>query len=643
MKQAGTERLTLFSPAIIVALGVTLLSGGLAERLSESAGVGLVLLATGFGAWLLMRQSMRVYPAGRSSSDLAVLLDREEEQRQHARWFVHMRWIAIVVSLGLILWSVPVSGFLPSVVFPILIAWWLVLVVANVVFSRWAHSGSGFERQILVQGAVDLVVLTGFLNASGGIENPVYFAFIFHAIIAGILLPRRKAFMLTCAAAGLFLIMALGEYVHVLPHFTNELFPHVEEAAGGHSHGDGEVQHAAHNTVFVLGRLVPFLALLLLSVYLTSLIAERLRRRESQLEDAGKTLMLEHQRLERVVESTGVGMMLVAPGLTIPWASRRAKSWLREAGGEILDSCPLYGAPNGCSECIAEQTLATGRSGESKRSVRSRFGGRRYFRHATSPVLDDQGRTLQVVELIEDITDRKALEAEALHHGKLSALGQMAAGVAHEIGNPLSSLATRLTLLERRPEPEYVKESVGLLRGQIERIRRIVHGISLFSRHQEQEWSVWDVNGVVQEMLEVVRLDRRAKQVCLETELVEPSPRVRGVRDQITQVVFNLLLNAVEASSDGSEVSVRTETDNGEVRLLVTDHGDGLSEEARERLFEPFFTTKETGTGLGLSICYSLVNAHGGRIEVESSEGSGSTFVVVLPQETEDTVGPGVT
>ncbi len=627
---------------VIVPVGLILIAAGIEMAVWQAPGGGLILLATGFGAWLLMRQSMRVYPAGATPSALAVLLDREEEQRQHARWFVHMRWIAVVVSLGLILWSVPISGFLPSAVLPMLIAWWSVLAVANVVFSRWAQFGTGFERQILGQGAVDLIVLTGFLNASGGIENPVYFAFIFHAIIAGILLPRRKAFLLTLAAAGLFSIMTMGEYTHVLPHFTNELFPHAKEVAGGHSHGDDEVEHAAHSAIFVLGRVVPFLALLVMSVYLTSLIAERLRRRESQLEEAGKTLVLEHQRLQRVVESTGVGMMLVAPDLTVPWASGRARRWLGVESKDFEGNCPLYRVPGGCGKCIAEETLANGTSGESERSVRSAVGGLRYFRHTTSPVRDAEGRTVQVVELIEDITDRKALEAEAMHHSKLTGLGQVAAGVAHEIGNPLSSLAARLALLERRPEPEYLEESVGVLRGQIERIRRIVHGISLFSRPQDQDWSVWDVNGVVTEVLEVIRLDRRAKKVRLQTDLTDPSPRVRGVRDQITQVFLNLLLNAAEASPDGSDVRVRTEAADGQVRVSITDRGEGLSDEARERLFEPFFTTKQKGTGLGLSICYSLVNAHGGRIEVESTEGSGSTFAVVLPQETgNETVSEG--
>ncbi len=133
------------------------------------------------------------------------------------------------------------------------------------------------------------------------------------------------------------------------------------------------------------------------------------------------------------------------------------------------------------------------------------------------------------------------------------------------------------------------------------------------------------------ETIEVARLDRRGRRVRFAAHLAEPSPRAHGVKDQIVQVLLNLLLNAAEASPEGGEVRVETADENGQAVIRIADDGEGISSDDQRRLFEPFFSTKAHGTGLGLSICYSLVNAHGGSIRVESEPGEGAVFTVYLP------------
>lgn len=629
-------------------------------------------------AWYLMRRGDAAFEAEVARHGAPGLLDREERGRQYALWFVQMRWIAVGMAVVLITVAVPLAGVLPRWTLWPLLSWVVALVGANLVFDRWARRGTDPGRQILVQALVDLVVLTGLLNASGGIENPLYIAYLFHVIIGSILLPRRLAVWVTAGACALFTILAAGEYTGLFPHETNVLFPHGSlhdhgEAGAGagaaaeHVHPDGEVhvhaeggagpaagpllgdgpgeaavepEHASHDPVFVAGRVLPFLAVLVLTSYLTMLVASRLQRSEEDLVRTAREALLERRRLESVVHAAGLGIVLYGSDREVRWCNRRAREWLGRAVDaecppppEAADAGEPGASADGLRRGTLEACLERGRPAEMERSAPLPGGGLRYLRHAFSPVRDREGRVVQAVELIEDVSARKALEAEALHAGKLSALGQMAAGVAHEIGNPLSSLKTRLRLLERRRDPDFLAESLKVLHGQIDRIGRIVRGVSEFARNRGQEWTEWEVAPVVEEALSMVRLDRRAKSVSFETEVPEPPLRMRGVRDQILQVVLNLLLNAVQAMPEGGRVRLEAARHDGTITLSVADTGVGMDEVVRRRLFDPFFTTREEGTGLGLSISYSLVHAHGGRIEVESAPGRGSRFTVVLPEE----------
>lgn len=567
-----------------------------------------------------------------TASDAAeMIVDRHTRRRQYALWFIQLRWVAAAVALGLI----TVGSGLPRAV---LFSWWGGLVLANLLFGWWTRHGTNYELQIVVQAAVDLIILTGFLNGSGGLENPLYMSYVFHVILAGILLPKVKAAWVTGFAVLLFSLLSLGEYTRVLPHYTNVLFPHVEQGASAtagaeHAGSDDEAvseadHHASHDLFYVAGRTLPFLGVLVLTAYFTNLIMGRVRRTEAGLERSARESFLERCRLEGVVEASGIGMMQLDGELRVMWFNRRTAYWLGWEEKVVGKSCPLL---SDCPDCVAKRALRSGRQREEERVITAAEGRRRHLRLTARPVQDGEGRTVQIVEVLEDVTERKALEAEAIRSGKLSALGRMAAGIAHEIGNPLSSISTRLSLIERRCDEPYLDESVAVLRQQIERISGIVRGVSHFARVRPREASRWPLDGLIEEGISVATLDRRAKEIRFEVRNRDPGLQVRGVRDHISQVFLNLLLNAVEAMLDGGTVTVESRSRDGWALFTVEDEGSGIELEARNHLFEPFFTTKSEGTGLGLAISHSLVTAHGGRIEVESPAGAGARFSVFLP------------
>jgi len=584
-----------------------------------------LLLATFVTAYLIRHPTM----IQRFDEARGTFVGRAEWNREHLRWFIQMRWVAAGVAIGLIAIAVPITGVLSADYLPQLMICWGALLAANVVFLRVLNRGADFERQVIAQTVVDLVILTGFLNASGGLENPLSIAYLFHVIIAGILLPRRKALGVAIFGAAIFTALVLGEFFDLLPHATILLFPHSHTMVGGQLH----IQHAAHDVMFVTGRLLAFVAVMLLTSYFTMLVTERLRQSEADLEATALRAMMERRRLEGVIDSAGLGILIVGAGGTVDWMNERVAAWLGWSDSVIGEPVPHdHREGSGCIACVAEETLRNGEKNESEIVLAAGgIAGTHFLRDVTSPVRDAEGRVVQVVVVIEDVTSRKALEAEALHAGRLSVLGQLAAGIAHEIGNPLSSLHARLQLMKRRPEPEFQRESLDVLQTQIDRIGRIVRNVSHLAHNRSEGWMSIDVNAVVSEAMALVRLDARARGIDFHERLQQSLPPVHGVRDQLLQVCINLLLNAVEAMPCGGTLEAVTHAEGRRVKIGVTDSGAGIDDAVRLRLFEPFFTTKPQGTGLGLSICYSLVHAHGGTIEVASEPGRGSRFVIDLP------------
>ncbi|MCB1055886.1 MAG: PAS domain-containing protein [Acidobacteria bacterium] len=353
-------------------------------------------------------------------------------------------------------------------------------------------------------------------------------------------------------------------------------------------------------------------------------------RQRWTLEAAAEASHLARERLEAVVDAAGVGMMLATSGPTLRWLSGRAAEWLAwsQPGPDAL--CPLVEPGEGrCETCVVREVFATGRATTAERRRTVPGGSSRYFRHTATPLRTSSGEVIQVVEVLEDITGRKALEEEAIRSGKLSVLGRLAAGMAHEIGNPLASMSTRLRLLERRAgDAEFQAQSVQVLRNQIDRISRILRGISQFGKVRRDR-ALWSIRELVEETVGMVELDPRAADIRFDIEVERVS--IHAVRDQVGQILLNLLLNAVESMSGAGRVRVRTEQAGGELRLSVEDEGPGIDDSAREHLFEPFYSTKDHGTGLGLSISSGFASAHGGRIEAENRAEGGACFVLVLP------------
>jgi signal transduction histidine kinase len=242
------------------------------------------------------------------------------------------------------------------------------------------------------------------------------------------------------------------------------------------------------------------------------------------------------------------------------------------------------------------------------------------------------------VLLIEDITGRLELERAARQADKLAALGTLAAGLAHELNNPIGIISSRIELMLLEADgqvlPAATREDLVVLRRHAQRVARIVQGLLSFARQSGQSRGPVDLNQIVDDTLLLVEKQAVKEGVTLARRLTPGLPPIQGDPTALEQVLMNLILNARDAVDRRGEILIETELITGhpdQVRLMIRDTGPGIPAEVLPRIFDPFFTTKPSGTGLGLSISYGIVREHGGTVDVHSEPGRGTTFVLSFP------------
>jgi two-component system NtrC family sensor kinase len=246
--------------------------------------------------------------------------------------------------------------------------------------------------------------------------------------------------------------------------------------------------------------------------------------------------------------------------------------------------------------------------------------------------LKEQQAELEV-RIAERTSELQEAQAHVLHQEKMAAFGLLAAGIAHEVGNPLTSVSSLVQLLRRHGEDPYTLHKLALIDGQLQRIRATLRELVQFSRPADGAPGRVSLREVLEEALNIAKYYKRGGRRIEAPAMPPDLPPLHGVRDQLVQVFLNLILNALDAAAprpDGRvELSVRRRGQG--VEVAIHDNGTGIDPEHTGRLFQPYFTTKEHGTGLGLFVTRKLVAGHGGTVSFDSLPGQGTTFTVSLP------------
>lgn len=267
-------------------------------------------------------------------------------------------------------------------------------------------------------------------------------------------------------------------------------------------------------------------------------------------------------------------------------------------------------------------------------------GGEPFFTQLLiSPILDKNGKVSGYFGIHRDLTDKRTLERQLIHTQKMESIGTLAAGIAHEVGNPLASISALVQVAQRVTTDPFVNEKLGLVKSQVTRISKIIRDLVDFSRPSNYELALTDINKVIHEAVEITKVGTKAKDIIFETDLTKDAPMLPLIADQTQQVFVNILLNAVDAIAEKKrtgkldKISVKSESDGDEVTLTFSDTGPGIKEEHINKVFEPFFTTKKEGkgTGLGLWVSYGIVKSFQGDIKIKSKLNEGTTFIIKLP------------
>jgi len=237
--------------------------------------------------------------------------------------------------------------------------------------------------------------------------------------------------------------------------------------------------------------------------------------------------------------------------------------------------------------------------------------------------------------ILRDITQQEQLRQQVIQSEKLSAVGTLAAGIAHEVGTPLTSISSLAQILQMKVENQEFKDKLSLIQQSIDRISRTVRTLVDFSRPLTEKVEDIYLNNVIEHVVRILKYDKRLKHQEIIVELEPSIPLVRASFDQILQVFINICLNAADAMEGHKDgrLLIKTWSNSRLVCASITDNGSGIAKRDISHIFEPFFTTKKDGkgTGLGLWVSYNIITSFSGDIKVESIEGSGTTFTLSLP------------
>ena len=556
-----------------------------------------------------LRQSLIPDPGGR-----LVSLSRP----RLAEWLLGLRWVAVFCLGAVVLVTTIAAPHVPqNAVLPLwlgVVALFIFAITLTALGAQRLSSNAAFVLQVVV----DVLILLWLVHHAGGVANPFSAFIAFHAVIIAILIEPRSARMVVGAISGLTLVLAALEASGILPAGC------VYDVGGSCQQPDPTLLAGAGIAVatVVAGT----------GLFVASII-ERLRLEHGRVAEARLALLSEREKLQSIINCMADAVIFVTPDGTI--RLRNA------AAGRLWQGAPPKDEDlRVCHDEATWQILLAKVTNPAPEEYHPILQvGDRSFEASYARVGGGASELRGVVMVARDVTERMAAQEWRMQQERMAVVGKLAAGIAHEINNPIGAVALFSQLALKQVD------ATDPLRGHWETVlknahlcKRIVQDLLQYARQRPPEKGDIDVADLLADTIRTVAPQADRRGVRIEQKLGSVALRAIGDAGQLQQVLVNLALNGIEAMEPGGVLTVGAAMIDSHCELFVGDTGCGIEDSEFEKVFSAFHTTKEEGTGLGLAVVKDIVAAHGGTIRVDSTPGKGSTFSIALPMKSKKKV-----
>jgi two-component system, NtrC family, sensor histidine kinase PilS len=504
--------------------------------------------------------------------------------------------------------------------------------LVTIIYALSLRNVKDLRRFIFVQMVLDYFFITVLIYFTGGKQSYFPIAYIFAIIGSSITFYKRGAFLSASLAAVLYGLLLLFQlYGWINP----------------------QGQSVAYEASQVFYTLIIYMATFYIVAFLSGYISEELKKKKSELIQKQS----DYNRLEtfnrNIIQSLDSSLLTTDLEGKINFLNRTAEKILN-LNGQALGNVSIYDLFPRVNSVIDEMKRNPAHPASDYRRCETPFvnhqGRSVYLGFSISPLTGPDGALIGYTLIFQDITKFKELEEQMKRYDKMSAINQLAAGMAHEIRNPLTSLSGSIQMLQSELTLDaHQQRLMNIVLRESERLNRLITDFLLFAQPPRTNKSLSTLNNLIEETIELLTNSHDYHE-GIEIQVPESNENFQIMADphQMRQVFWNLFINAVQAIGDRGKLIIRMAKEENSppttalspgvqgdvkewVKVSVTDSGHGIPPQEKEKIFEPFYSTKDRGTGLGLSIVHNIVENHNGIIKVESEVGKGSTFTVLLP------------